>query len=843
MKKTLTVLCFAMCATLAFAQVNNKANKANVVKDMQATKMVVENDQAAGYNASIFSKAGGDVIFTNDFATAPTVGNLSATDIVNGAAVGTDYAHTQTAYSSIWRRWEDTTSAYVASMATNYPAFAGSYFSGSQFPFRSATPTNGYMVLAMLDQYGGWGGHGNAGNFNTWFAVGSLSTAGVPLVDIRFYQYYRKFNRDQCFIDYSTDGTSWTSVEINVRGIDIEVNDITRGYLRTTLPAACAGQANLSLRIRWQSNSNAGGIYGYWWAVDDVQVIESPANSLTSVQNQYFEGFYQMIPQGLQVPMVWNAKFKNTGYANQTNVRGTLNTMESLSTPSVVAATVTLNQVNSGVDTNVLVDPKGWWAANGFGFITDDPTANTPSGPTAILPTQNAGMHFVFGDITTNAINHIYDSITYDTIGYTVNGLNNGTAVWARDNGVLTKFSYFIYGMVSESSYSSGYDNEEIQWDEPGYTVLNSYVTGDNVPAGWRIKGVELVASTYPGGAEAGVNIAAMLRRDSCVTTATGQSVYFLNEETGANTYYVQQSDLNNTNNLEYATPGSYNTITIDFPNQPELLPNTAYRIGYQLAENGYFSVAANRNFYYTLDDTTATWFGREPGMEGYSRVPGVPNPYTTIILDPYDATWHFFSWDAYPMIRMIVGPYEERPMTTVSFECGENGAIYDLGYNDLCGTTLDVIANSSQTYVFVPETGYIIDQIFENGEVVFTNDESDEDNFIEGEATNRFSIGSDPSTIRCTFKEYRESIDPVAANVTMKLQPNPATSATQLTIAGVEGMVNVAIIDMSGRVIRNIKMNAETAQTIELNGLAKGAYFVRINNSNFTKVEKLIVK
>ena len=32
-------------------------------------------------------------------------------------------------------------------------------------------------------------------------------------------------------------------------------------------------------------------------------------------------------------------------------------------------------------------------------------------------------------------------------------------------------------------------------------------------------------------------------------------------------------------------------------------------------------------------------------------------------------------------MIRMIVGPYEERPMTTVSFECGENGAIYDLGY------------------------------------------------------------------------------------------------------------------------------------------------------------------
>ena len=87
------------------------------------------------------------------------------------------------------------------------------------------------------------------------------------------------------------------------------------------------------------------------------------------------------------------------------------------------------------------------------------------------------------------------------------------------------------------------------------------------------------------------------------------------------------------------------------------------------------------------------------------------------------------------------------------------------------------------------------------------------------------------------------QSIYGVYSKVRMNLQPNPATSQVVLTVEGVNGMVNCAIIDMSGRVVYTAMVNTENAQVINLNNLAKGAYFVRITNSDFSKVEKLIVR
>ena len=74
-------------------------------------------------------------------------------------------------------------------------------------------------------------------------------------------------------------------------------------------------------------------------------------------------------------------------------------------------------------------------------------------------------------------------------------------------------------------------------------------------------------------------------------------------------------------------------------------------------------------------------------------------------------------------------------------------------------------------------------------------------------------------------------------------LQPNPATSSVKLNITGVNGKVNCSIIDMSGRVIYNADINAEQQHVIDLSNVAAGAYFVRVTNDNFSKVEKLIVR
>lgn len=837
------VLSFALCATLAFAQTSNRASRAQVVREATPLQVSKTDLHQADYNGSIFSKTEGDTLLSNNFSntTGFTTGAMNGTEQIGGA---TTFAHGQTAYHSTWHRFNDTTASYFASQATNYPAFCGRSFTNGFFGFNSATPATGFMLMTMQDQISAWGGTGDIGAFNAYIAFNSFNASNAPMIDVKFYQYYRKFNADHCYIDYSVNGTTWNSVEINVKNVDVTVNSRRLGWVTTTLPTAVAHQASVTLRLRWAAaaDANGGGAYGYFWAVDDFSAVESPANRLTVISDRYYEGFYQLMPKGLQLPMVWAVPFTNTGVNTQTAVTGSILASANLNSGYTAATQFTVSSsMPSGSSDTCLLDPSGWWAGSGFGWVTDDPSANPPTGTAAYLPTSDAGVHYFYGDITTNGLAHVKTTKTFDTIAYTVNEpADHLSYVWGHDNGILTKFSYYVYGMSGASVYST--TPEDVSYDQAGYTMYNRYVTGSTVPQNWRIRGVQLVASTYPGLAEAGVEIGAVLRKDSVIAGAEGSSVYFLNVATGANAHVVAAGELNNAANLEYETFGDYNVINIDFPEQPALQPNTAYRVGYTMNEDGYFSVAdGSNNFYYDLNDTSAIYFRNVEGMEGYRHTINRDNDYySTLIFDPYDNDYHFFAWEGWPMIRLIVGPYEYRPKTAVTFTCGANGSIYNESYSDLCGTTDSVVSNSTHSYIFSPEEGYMVDQIFENGNAVFTSDATTG----AEEVVYSFSIGESTTAISATYKLAETGIvDPIAAKVGMKLQPNPATSNVKLTISGVEGMVNFSIIDMSGRIISNSTINAENAQNINVSNLAKGAYFVRITNDKFSKVEKLIVR
>ena len=74
---------------------------------------------------------------------------------------------------------------------------------------------------------------------------------------------------------------------------------------------------------------------------------------------------------------------------------------------------------------------------------------------------------------------------------------------------------------------------------------------------------------------------------------------------------------------------------------------------------------------------------------------------------------------------------------------------------------------------------------------------------------------------------------------------PNPTSNSTTITLTGVNGDVTIAIVDMNGRTVRSETMNCEgdCAKTMQVNDLAQGAYFVRINGDNVNMVKKLIVK
>ena len=87
-------------------------------------------------------------------------------------------------------------------------------------------------------------------------------------------------------------------------------------------------------------------------------------------------------------------------------------------------------------------------------------------------------------------------------------------------------------------------------------------------------------------------------------------------------------------------------------------------------------------------------------------------------------------------------------------------------------------------------------------------------------------------------------TIDQKPINIMM--YPNPATNETKLIISGVNGDTKIVLSDVQGRILNTINtkaINGVVEQTIDVNNLAKGVYYVRIKNSNFNRTNKLIIK
>jgi hypothetical protein len=294
-------------------------------------------------------------------------------------------------------------------------------------------------------------------------------------------------------------------------------------------------------------------------------------------------------------------------------------------------------------------------------------------------------------------------------------------------------------------------------------------------------------------------------------------------------------------------------------------MPNTSYRVGYVLEEDGYFALAQEAQGSYRMASPTREgydtiiYFGNNDATAKWAHYQ-TPNQYQNYFHDAgYGGTGSgstFASWyiNYNPMIRLIVGPERQVARKNIEISCvnEEFGSAYFAG-EIACGTTITPAEHSSTTIMAESATNCVISQLLVDGVAVEPFDEDTEEgdpNFILSydsllavyTASYTFVDITSDHTISFVF-DQPEGIDPVAASVRMNLQPNPATSQVNLNVVGVEGMVNCMLIDMSGRVVYNQNFNASSAQTINVSNLAKGAYFVRITNDKFSKVEKLIVR
>ena len=94
------------------------------------------------------------------------------------------------------------------------------------------------------------------------------------------------------------------------------------------------------------------------------------------------------------------------------------------------------------------------------------------------------------------------------------------------------------------------------------------------------------------------------------------------------------------------------------------------------------------------------------------------------------------------------------------------------------------------------------------------------------------------------TFETTNEGID-IAGGMNVSIYPNPTTSATTVALSGVNGEVTITVVDMNGRIVmtESVSCDGDCVKRMEVEGLAQGAYFVRVSGENLNMVKKLVVK
>lgn len=184
-------------------------------------------------------------------------------------------------------------------------------------PINSTTASNGFALFDSDLMC--------SGQQNGWLAIASpIDLSAYPGAVLQFEQYYRQFE-GTCWIDASTDGTNWTSFQVNA---DVAVNNSTPNpdLRAVNLTSVVGGASTAWFRFRYE------GVCDYSWMVDDVELVTLPDYELINSWGYVvpFGGGYEYgrIPQ-LHMPSTVSvgAQIVNFGGQEQTNVSVTA-TME-----------------------------------------------------------------------------------------------------------------------------------------------------------------------------------------------------------------------------------------------------------------------------------------------------------------------------------------------------------------------------------------------------------------------------------------------------------------------------------------------------------------------------------
>lgn len=224
----------------------------------------------------------------------------------------------------------------------------GSYSSGMG---AIASTSGGNFALFDSDALGSGSSSQNA----VLSLVAPIDLTGHPAVWIEFESYYRAFNGTQCFLEVSTDNSTWTQFQLHT---DIPSNSATPNPATVSInPGTAFGNAaTFYIRFRYI------GEWDYAWMLDDIKISDAPTNEMVLTEVSY--GKYTKYPVGQERPLTLYGRVLNNGGAAQTNVTlevkengttiGTSPAVASIPVLGTDSLTATTTHVFSGVGPKVL---------------------------------------------------------------------------------------------------------------------------------------------------------------------------------------------------------------------------------------------------------------------------------------------------------------------------------------------------------------------------------------------------------------------------------------------------------------------------------------------------------
>lgn len=211
-------------------------------------------------------------IWSEDFANGFPAGWSTYTNNAAGGLATCPWKHS---YVGSWGYWNSNQGASAAAA------------------MNSTTAANGFLI-SDPDSANHWNYGQPSGTtyeyMESYFTTDAIDLSGYANVSLEFQQTYRFNNSINLKVSISTDSMMWT--DYNVQG---NVNNNTQSpdpqFVSLNISSVAGNSSTVYIKIGWEARV-------YYWMIDDMQIVETPANKLEIIESNYGGWFTTPLANG-----------------------------------------------------------------------------------------------------------------------------------------------------------------------------------------------------------------------------------------------------------------------------------------------------------------------------------------------------------------------------------------------------------------------------------------------------------------------------------------------------------------------------------------------------------------